>query len=85
MAFSYLHNNALFLKSFFCWLAAWRWPYRGSPWQLNYFIVITLYQQQPNGPYIILSIVVMFLYVFLTPPALPGVPLGLSHVCPQTP
>ena len=34
------------LCHFFCWLAAWGWPYIGSSWQLNHFIVIILYQQQ---------------------------------------
>ena len=28
--------------NFFCWLAAWGWPYIGSPWQLNHFVVKTL-------------------------------------------
>ena len=30
----------------FFWLAAQRWPYRGTPRQLNHFVVITLYQKQ---------------------------------------
>ena len=36
-------------SSFFCWLAACRRSYRGTPWQLTHFNVITLYQQQPNS------------------------------------
>ena len=27
-------------------------PYRGTPWQLNHFNVITLYQQQPSSCYL---------------------------------
>ena len=32
---------------FFCWLAACRAPYREITWQLNHFVVITLYQLLP--------------------------------------
>ena len=35
-----------FFPFFCCWLAACGWSYIGSFWQLNYFFVITLYQQQ---------------------------------------
>ena len=38
-----------FFDVFFCWLAAWRSPYRGAPWQLNHFVVTTLNQQQHIG------------------------------------
>ena len=34
---------------FFCWLAAWGLSYKGKPWRLNQFIVITFYQQQHNS------------------------------------
>ena len=33
-------EKILHLNLFFCWLAAWRWPYRGSPWQLDPYILI---------------------------------------------
>ena len=33
----------------FFWLAACRQPYKGLPWQLNHFYVMTLYQQKPIG------------------------------------
>ena len=39
----------LYIFFFCCWLVAWRWPYIGSPGQLNHFIVITLYLQQHDG------------------------------------
>ena len=34
---------------FFCWLPAWRWPYRGSPWRLNLFVFLALYQHSSFG------------------------------------
>ena len=36
---------------FFCWLAAWEHSYRWTPWPLNHFVVIALYQQQLFYPY----------------------------------
>ena len=33
-------EKVLHLNLFFCWLAARRWPYRGSPWQLDPYILI---------------------------------------------
>ena len=50
----YVKNNAWLLKNkstFFCccWLATCRRTYWGTPWWLNHFTVITLYQQQPNS------------------------------------
>ena len=49
LLFMTVQNLTMLSNFFLCWLAACRWPYRGTPWRLNHFIVITLYQQQPNG------------------------------------
>ena len=43
------HIVVFFFFFFFCWLAAWRQSYRGKPWRLNHFIVLTLYQNQHKG------------------------------------
>ena len=39
-------NNHLTTFCCCCWLAAWGSFHMGTPWQLNHFDVITLYQQQ---------------------------------------
>ena len=59
-----------------CWLAAWRWPYRGSPWRLNHFVVITLYQQQHNS-YFNLKRDTFYTTSSLTPILIP--PCKLDH------
>ena len=38
--------SSWYYSVFFCWLAAWRWFYIETLWQLNHFDVTTLYQQQ---------------------------------------
>ena len=43
---NFINNRNLFCC---CWLAAWRSSYREAPWQLNHFVVTTLYQQQHIG------------------------------------
>ena len=48
-------NIPAFPLSDFFWSTTCRWHYRGSPWQHNHFVVITLHQQQPSG-YILFDI-----------------------------